>query len=95
MLTKQEAARIDELLEALLVNVSPTWLHRVDVPIGEAVQAARASLMHAVEGMRLPKHLAMAKATDKLPRCSHRMNLMDWSGEQLVPPCGCRLVEPG
>lgn len=26
-----------------------------------------------------------------LPRCRHQQALCDWSGESLVPPCGCTL----
>ena len=86
MITKAQAAQIDALLSELVKLGGMNYV--------SAVQIARRSLAEAAEGRMLPKQLKIARHREKLPTCSHDKPLMDWSGEQLVPPCGCRLVEP-
>lgn len=44
--------------------------------------------------VRLPRQLEIATLAGFLPRCAHHRVLMDWGGDQLLPPCGCRIVEP-
>ena len=85
MITKAQAKQIDELLSEL-VKLGGNYVNAVGV--------ARQSLAEATEGRHLPKQLELARKSEWLPRCTHRAPLMDWSGEQLAPPCGCRLVEP-
>lgn len=86
MITKAQAAQIDALLSDLVKLGGMNYVN--------AVRFARRSLAEATEGRRLPLQLAIARRHEELPKCSHDRPLMDWSGEQLVPPCGCRLVEP-
>ena len=86
MITKAQAAQIDALLSDLVKLGGMNYVN--------AVRAARHSLTEATEGRLLPEQLKMARQREQLPRCAHDRPLMDWSGEQLVPPCGCRLVEP-
>lgn len=86
MMTKAEALQIDELLSHLV--------REVGMNVVAAVIRARETLARNTEGQRLLNQLRIAQDTGVLPQCTHRRPLMDWSGEQLVPPCGCRLVEP-
>ena len=86
MITKAQAAQIDKLLSDLVKLGGMNYVNAVGV--------ARKSLAEATEGRALPQQLEIARRREELPRCSHDKPLMDWSGEQLVPPCGCRLVEP-
>lgn len=86
-MTKAEAAQIDELLTHLVREVGMNAVR--------AVATARETLRDNTEGRQLPKQLKLAQKIGRLPFCGHGTPLMDWSGEQLVPICGCRLVEPG
>lgn len=86
MITKTQAAQIDALLSELVKLGGMNYVN--------AVQVARRSLAEATEGQILNQQLKIARQREELPRCTHERPLMDWSGEQLVPPCGCRLVEP-
>ncbi len=86
MITKAQAAQIDALLSDLVKLGGMNYVN--------AVSVARRSLAEATEGRQLPNQLEIARRREELPKCSHDRPLMDWSGEQLVPPCGCRLVEP-
>ena len=86
MITKLKAAQIDALLSELVKLGGMNYVN--------AVQIARRSLAEATEGLLLPRQLEIATRREALPTCSHNRSLLDWSGEQLVPPCGCRLVEP-
>lgn len=86
MMTKAEAKQIDDLLSMLV--------REVGMNVTGAVKFARRSLEKATEGQILTEQLRRAKRKMILPMCTHGRPLMDWSGEQLVPPCGCRLVEP-
>jgi len=86
VITKARAKQIDDLLSELVKLGGMNYV--------KAVRVARQSLAEATEGRRLPKQLELARKSELLPLCTHRAPLMDWSGEQLVPPCGCRLIEP-
>jgi hypothetical protein len=86
VITKAQAAQIDALLSDLVKLGGMNYVN--------AVRFARRSLADATEGRELPRQLELARRSEELPKCSHDRTLMDWSGEQLVPPCGCRLVEP-
>ena len=86
MITKAKAAQIDALLSELVKLGGMNYVN--------AVRVARHSLAEATEGRLLPRQLKIATHREELPTCPHARSLMDWSGEQLVPPCGCRLVEP-
>ncbi len=86
MITKSQAAQIDALLSDLVKFGGMNYVN--------AVQFARRSLAEATEGHQLPQQLKRAQHSERLPMCAHDRPLMDWSGEQLVPSCGCRLVEP-
>jgi hypothetical protein len=86
VITKVQAAQIDALLSDLVRLGGMNYVN--------AVAVARRSLAEATEGQKLPRQLRLARRREDLPRCTHERPLMDWSGEQLVPPCGCRLVEP-
>lgn len=86
MITKAEAAQIDKLLTLLV--------REIGMNVVAAVEVARESLAKATEGRLLPKQLATATKLGSLPKCAHNRLLLDWGGEQHVPPCGCRLVEP-
>ena len=86
MITKAQAKQIDDLLAELVKLGGMNYVN--------ATRVARQSLTEATDGRRLPKQLELARKSELLPLCTHRAPLMDWSGEQLVPPCGCRLVEP-
>ena len=86
MITQAQAAQINALLSELVKLGGMNYVN--------AVQVARRALAEATEGQILPKQLKHALQQEALPRCTHDSPLMDWSGEQLVPPCGCRLVEP-
>ena len=86
MITKAQAAQIDALLSDLVKLGGMNYVN--------AVRAARQALSEATEGRHLPQQLKRAQHRQFLPMCAHDKPLMDWSGEQLVPPCGCRLVEP-
>jgi hypothetical protein len=85
-MTRAEAAQIDKLLTELV--------RAVGMNVVAAVDRARQTLARHTEGQLLATHLERAQAAGGLPRCAHNRSLMDWSGEQLTPPCGCRLVEP-
>lgn len=85
-MTKAQAAQIDALLSDLVRLGGMNYVN--------AVRVARQSLADATEGRHLPRQLKLAQRSEELPRCEHGCSLMDWSGEQLVPPCGCRIVEP-
>jgi hypothetical protein len=39
--------------------------------------------------------LTNAQSRGKLPRCQHGSALIDWSGEELAPTCGCQAVALG
>lgn len=86
MITKAQAAQIENLLADLVKLGGMNYVN--------AVSFARRSIAEATEGRHLTKQLKLAREREELPRCTHDRPLMDWSGEQLVPPCGCRLVEP-
>lgn len=86
MITKMQAAQIDKLLSELVKLGGMNYVN--------AVHVARRSLAEATEGRHLPQQLEIARRRERLPQCEHGRSLMDWSGEQLVPPCGCRVVEP-
>jgi len=86
VITKAQAAQIDALLSDLVKLGGMNYV--------SAVKIARRSLAEAAEGRHLPQQLKLARRREILPFCTHDCPLMDWSGEQLVPPCGCRLVEP-
>jgi hypothetical protein len=86
MITKAQAAQIDALLADLVKLGGMNYVN--------AVRFARRSLAEATEGQLLPRQLELARRYEKLPMCTHDRPLMDWAGEQHVPPCGCRLVEP-
>ncbi len=94
MITKAQAAQIEALLDDLLAAVGKDLVKRGGENYVKAVKEARRALTAATEGRHLPQQLKRARQLDMLPLCSHRSPLMDWSGEQLVPRCGCRLVEP-
>lgn len=85
MITKAQAEQLNKLLSELV------RLGGADVHV---IRNARRAIAQATEGQYLPQQLEFARQREQLPRCSHDRPLMDWSGEQLVPPCGCRLVEP-
>lgn len=86
MITKTKAAQIEALLCELVKLGGVNYVN--------AVRVAKRSLVEATEGRQLPQQLKLARQREQLPRCTHERPLMDWAGEQLVPPCGCRLVEP-
>lgn len=86
MMTKEEAQQVTRLLEQLV--------REVGMNVVAAVDRAKEAIERATEGRRLPEQLRIARRLKVLPTCLHRRPLMDWSGEQLTPPCGCRLVEP-
>jgi hypothetical protein len=86
MITKAQAAEIKKLLADLVKLGGMNYVNAIDV--------ALRSLSEATEGQHLSGQLALARSREELPMCVHRKPLMDWSGEQLVPHCGCRLVEP-
>lgn len=86
MITKAEAKQIRDLLHDAAKMGGMNY--------SNAVRRAIETLEKATEGRHLPKQLEIARRSEVLPMCAHRCPLMDWSGEQLVPPCGCRLVEP-
>jgi hypothetical protein len=86
VITKAQVAQIDALLSDLVKLGGMNYV--------SAVKVARRSLAEATEGRHLPQQLKRAQRSELLPLCAHDKPLMDWSGEQLVPPCGCRLVEP-
>ena len=85
-MTKAAAAQINALLSELVKLGGMNYV--------KAVGVARASIAQATEGQTLPIQLRLAQTREQLPACVHDRILMDWSGEALVPPCGCRLVEP-
>jgi hypothetical protein len=85
-MTKAEAKQIDNLLTELV--------RAAGMNVVNAVKIARQTLARSAEGQILTKQLKIAQEAERLPECRHGRPLMDWSGEQLVPPCGCRLVEP-
>ncbi len=86
MITKAKAAQINNLLSELVKLGGTNYV--------DAVRTGRESLAKATEGRKLPRQLTLARQRELLPMCPHDSPLMDWAGEQLVPPCGCRLVEP-
>jgi hypothetical protein len=86
VITKAQAAQIDKLLSELVKLGGMNYVN--------AVAVARRTLAQATEGLYLPRQLAQARRKEMLPLCTHGRPLMDWSGEQLVPSCGCRFVEP-
>ncbi len=86
MMTKEEAKQIDNLLTELV--------RAVGMNVVNAVKRARETIVRCTEGRTLVKQRAIANLNGCLPKCGHGRMLMDWSGEQLVPQCGCRLVEP-
>ena len=107
MMTKAEAKQICDLLthlvreargDAIVLPSSPSSRRSVTewrgMDVVAAVGRAQETLALNAEGQILPIQLERARKADLLPACSHARSLMDWSGEQLVPPCGCRLVEP-
>lgn len=93
MMTKAEAKLIDDLLTQLVSEVAMHRLADDAARIVSQVKRARAAVERGTEGRLLPLQLRRARKAELLPQCFHGKPLMDWSGEQLVPPCGCRLVE--
>ena len=85
MITKAERKEILDLIHS--PSTSLTRLKRV-------LKEAGKILNRGTEGQHLPMQLEIAQHLCMLPMCTHSRPLMDWTGEQLVPPCGCRLVEP-
>lgn len=87
MMTKAERKEMVDLLQSLCSG-------RGIKNMNGSIQAAREILDRGTEGQHLPLQLEIAQRLCMLPMCTHSRPLMDWSGEALVPPCGCRLIEP-
>lgn len=88
-MTKTEIQSIDTLLAKAVRE-----LREISIKTIDALDSARQILAHSRGPVILPVQLKRALVDKSLPKCAHSRPLMDWSGEQLAPPCGCRLVEP-
>lgn len=88
MMTKAERK---EILDLILTPSVP-WMSLKRAK--SALEEAGKILDRGTEGQHLPLQLEIAQRLCMLPMCTHSRPLMDWSGEALAPPCGCRLIEP-
>lgn len=84
-------ARADALAQ-VLGGKSNHYVSGTEATVELTLEQAQA-LVERLSSLRREVNLQRAHRTGLLPLCWHYKVLMDWSGEELAPACGCRLTE--